>query len=64
MEVAGLPSWRLAEDEPLMLHVALFVRDSVGLVVRDAPDVPPVAADDLPDHRAVLSDLDRAAAGE
>jgi hypothetical protein len=64
VRLAGMSSWRFAESEPQMPHVALFVRDSVGLVVPAAPDVPPVLVDELADHRAVLPDIDRANAGE
>jgi hypothetical protein len=47
-----------------MPHVALFVRDSVGLCVGAAPDVPPALLGGPPDHGAVLPDALRAEAGE
>lgn len=64
MHRAGTSSWRFAESEPQMPHVALFVRDSVGLPVPPAADVPPALVGGVPDHSAVLSDTDRAEAGE
>jgi hypothetical protein len=59
---ANTPSWSFAESEPQMLHVALFVRDCVGLPTADEADVPPTLAGDLADLRATLTAAERAAA--
>lgn len=64
MRKAGATSWRFAESIAQLPHVALYVRDSVGLLVPSAPDVPPVLANEVPDRTAVLDRADRAEAGQ
>ena len=63
MQLEGTSSWHFAvsagDDRP---HLALFVRDAVGLRVADSPEVPPRLADAVPDHRAVLNEDERQAA--
>ncbi len=64
MQLAGSPSWRLSLDNPQTLDIALFVRDSVGLVAPPRPEVPPAFAARVSDHTAVLTDPARIQAGE
>jgi hypothetical protein len=45
-----------------MPHVALFVRDAVGLEVDEAPWIPPPLADPVPDRRSVVDPRVRAQA--
>jgi hypothetical protein len=56
MQFEGTTSWRFAvsagDERP---HLALFVRDAVGLRVADSPDVPPKLAGVVPDHRDLLT---------
>lgn len=60
MKVAGTTSWRFEESAgDDMPHVALFVRDAVGLAVPPGPAVPPPLSSAVPDHRGVLSDEER-----
>lgn len=64
MQVAGSVSWRFAESARDSLpHVALFVRDALGLAVPPGPAVPPPLAGTVPDRRASLSDEERREAG-
>jgi hypothetical protein len=63
MQVAGSPSWRLSLDSPQTLDIALFVRDSVGLVAPPSDEVPPVLAARVSDYTAVLTDAARIEAG-
>lgn len=63
MRQLGSPSWRLSVDHPQSPHIALFVRDSVGLVTPPSHDVPPVLAAGVPDHAAALTDAQRVDAG-
>ena len=64
MQLVGSPSWRLSLDNPQTLDIALFVRDSVGLVPPPSDEVPPVLAVRISDHTAVLTDAARIEAGE
>jgi hypothetical protein len=41
MQIAGRPSWRFEEDDAGDLHLALFARDTAGLEVPPALDIPP-----------------------
>jgi hypothetical protein len=50
----GKPSWCFTDSADQMPHVALFVRDAVGLDVDDAPGIPPRLADPVPDRRSVV----------
>ncbi len=64
MQFVGSTSWRFAEsarDE--MPHVALFVRDALGLPVSPAPAVPPPLTGSVPDRRGLLSAEEREEAG-
>jgi hypothetical protein len=63
MRLKGSASWRLSLDNPQTLDIALFMRDSVGLVPPPSPDVPPVLAVRVSDHTAVLTDAARIEAG-
>jgi hypothetical protein len=63
MRVKGSASWRLSLDNPQSLDIALFVRDSVGLVAPPSPEVPPLLALRTSDHTAVLTDAARIEAG-
>ena len=63
MRLDGAPSWRLSLDNPQGLHIALFVRDAVGLVTPPSHGVPPMLAAEIPDHTAALADTGRAEAG-
>jgi hypothetical protein len=64
VQLAGSASWRFAESARDELpHVALFIRDAVGLPVPPGPLVPPPLAGDVPDHRGLLSEQDRQEAG-
>jgi hypothetical protein len=59
----GKPSWCFTDSADQMPHVALFVRDAVGLDVEAAPDIPPALADPVPDLRSVVEPQVRARAG-
>lgn len=64
MEFTGTTSWRFAEsgrDE--MSHVALFIRDALGLPVPPGPAMPPPLFGTFPDHRGLLSTEQRQEAG-
>ena len=64
VEVAGTTSWRFSESARAHLpHVALFVRDAVGLPVVPGPAVPPRLAGAVPDHRDLLREEQRQEAG-
>jgi hypothetical protein len=60
MQFEGTTSWRFAvsagDERP---HLALFVRDAVGLRVADSPDVPPKLAGVVPEHRDLLNEDER-----
>jgi hypothetical protein len=72
MQVAGRPSWQFRYGNGNCSHLlaALFARDSAGLAVQPAPDVPPPLAvewlaGEAPPGLAALSAADReAAAGQ
>lgn len=64
MELTGTTSWRFEESARAHLpHVALFVRDAVGLPVMPGPAVPPRSAGTVPDHRDLLREDQRRDAG-
>ena len=64
MDRAGRSSWRFAESARSHLpHVAVFVRDAVGLPVAPGPGVPPPLVGGVPDHHDVLPAEDRQVAG-
>lgn len=64
MELAGTTSWRFEESAgDDLLHLALFVRDAVGLHVSPGPAVPPRLAGTVPDHRDLLREDERRVAG-
>jgi hypothetical protein len=54
MRLAGSISWRFEENNTQLLHLALFVRDSVGLAIPSSADVPPPLTSDVPDLTRVL----------
>ncbi|MCZ2819226.1 hypothetical protein O2V63_02655 [Modestobacter sp. VKM Ac-2977] len=65
MKFAGTTSWRFAEsDRDEMSHVALFIRDALGLPVLPGPAVPPPLSGTIPDHRGLLSTEERKEAGQ
>jgi hypothetical protein len=64
MRLSGSASWRLSSNSPQSLDIALFVRDSVGLVPPPSPEVPPALTTRTSDHTAVLTDAARIEAGE
>jgi hypothetical protein len=59
MELAGGGSWRFAEDVDEMAHVALYVRDVLGLDVAVAANRPPALAGAVPARLDVLDDAER-----
>jgi hypothetical protein len=59
MELAGGGSWRFAEDVVEMAHVALYVRDVLGLDVAVAANRPPALAGAVPARLDVLDDAER-----
>jgi hypothetical protein len=64
VEFVGTTSWRFAESAGDHLpHVALFVRDAVGLPVAPGPAVPSRLAGTVSDHRDVLREEERQDAG-
>jgi hypothetical protein len=64
VELAGTTSWRFEESaRDDLLHVALFVRDAVGLPVVPGSAVPPRLAGTVPDHRDLLREDERQDAG-
>lgn len=64
MDVVGAPSWRFEESaRDDLLHLALFVRDAVGIPVAPGPAAPPRLAGSVPDHRDLLGEDERQAAG-
>jgi hypothetical protein len=62
VRLKGKPSWCFTDSADQMPHVALFVRDAVGLDVDDAPGIPPRLADPVPDLRSVAEPQVRAQA--
>jgi hypothetical protein len=58
----GSSSWRFAEGDAQFLHVALFVRDTAGLVVQGSDDIPPRLAGQLPVQRGILTPADQVVA--
>ena len=64
VDLAGTTSWRFAESaRDDLLHVALFVRDAVGLPVVSGPAVPPRLAGMVPDRRDLLREEELRDAG-
>jgi hypothetical protein len=59
IELAGVGSWRFAVDVNEMVHVALYVRDALGLDVEAAPNRPPALAGGVPAGPDVLNDAER-----
>lgn len=60
MRVAGSASWRFAEGNSQLLHLALYVRDAAALAVPTAADVPPPLTPAVPAE--ILPATDRAEA--
>ena len=64
MKRAGTTSWRFEESaRDDLVHVALFVRDAVGMPAVTGPAVPPRLSGTVPDHRDLLSEEERQDAG-
>ena len=63
MRRAGSESWRFAQDIDQTLHALLYVRDTLGLDVEEARDIPPRLAGDLPDRSNLLDANARREAG-
>lgn len=64
VELAGTTSWRFEESaRDDLLHVALFVRDAVGIPVVPGPAVPPRLVGTVPDNRGLLREDERQEAG-
>lgn len=59
MHVAGSSSWRFAESLDEMPHVALYVRDALGLEVPDGAGIPPALEGPLSDRRQALDAEER-----
>src|SRR5487761_400312 len=49
MQLAGTTSWAISTDEPLMLLLALYVRDASGLHPHPELELPALEPDVLPD---------------
>jgi len=54
MREVGSPSWRFAQDIDQSLHVALYLREALGLEIEGDQIVPPRLAGEIPDHTGLL----------
>jgi hypothetical protein len=64
VQLEGMRSWRFrASAGDQLPHVALFVREAVGLSVAAGPAVPPRLAGSVPDRRDLLDEDERQIAG-
>lgn len=62
---AGAESWRAGvDDNPRLVHMALYIRDACGLDVPDDPSVPPRLLGEHVDHTGDLTQEIRESAGE
>jgi hypothetical protein len=59
MQVAGSRSWRSTFDVPEAPHIALFIRDALGL--DGAEDAPPRLEGEIPDRASLIDDRDHVA---
>ncbi len=55
MHLAGSPSYVFAEDASQVAHVALYVRDALGLDVAQDPCTPPALTGSVPDRRHLIA---------